>query len=201
MKYASLLVLYLLFGSGPFSFSGPVEMTTPHSDCSDGWRITGYYTPVETEFTTTDTREIDVHGHGKEVFNSQFLKTIFNDDEGFGEGWGRTRFGWYLGYYSHKWHRSEAPLDSHDHPLEPDTVAVDPKVIPRGSTVSIPDLPGDLGKLVFRSNDVGVSVHGKHIDVYTGEGREARRRMYQFTFEEDFKGLRRVCFEPQQPTH
>jgi 3D (Asp-Asp-Asp) domain-containing protein len=85
-------------------------------------------------------------------------------------------------------------MDAADKPLEPDTVAVDPKFIPAGRTVNIPDLPGDLGKLEFKSNDVGESVHGKHIDVYTGEGRDARRRMYRFTYEEDGKGLRRVCY-------
>jgi 3D (Asp-Asp-Asp) domain-containing protein len=168
--------------------------TTPN--CSDGWRITGYYTPIETDFTTTEIREIEIRGIGKESFNAEFLRTIFDDDEGYGEGWGKTRFGWYLGNYNGGWHKADAPLDANDRPLDPDTVAVDNSVVPRGSTVTIPGLPGDLGKLEFKSNDVGVSVHGKHIDVYTGEGRDARRRMYQFTYEEDWKGLQRVCFTP-----
>jgi 3D (Asp-Asp-Asp) domain-containing protein len=75
------------------------------------------------------------------------------------------------------------------------TVAVDNDVIPDGSTVQIPGLPGEWGQQKFKSNDVGVSVHGKHIDVYTGEGRDARRRMWQVTFEEEDKGLTRVCFQ------
>ena len=169
-------------------------------NCSDGWRITGYYTPVETDFTSTETREIEIKGYGKETFNADFLTTVFNDNEGFGEGWGKTRFGWYLGEYNGGWHKSDAPLDAHDKPLQADTVAVDNAVIPRGNTVTIPDLPGDLAKLEFKSTDVGVSVHGKHVDVYTGEGRQARRRMYQFTYEDDpedgGKGLTRVCFAP-----
>lgn len=172
-------------------------------NCSDGWRITGYYTPIETEFSTPETREIEIQGPNrttiKESFNAEFLKTIFDDDQGFGEGWGKTRFGWYLGNYNGGWHKADAPLDANDKPLKPDAVAVDRSVIPAGSTVIIPDLPGDLGKLVFESTDVGVSVHGKHIDVYTGEGREARRRMYTFTYEdqdENDKGLTRVCFQP-----
>lgn len=165
-------------------------------DCSDGWRITGYYTPVETDFKTADLREVEIVDLGKESFNSEFLRTVFDDDKGFGEGWGKTRFGWYIGYYRGRWHKADAPLDAHDKPLEPDTVAVDPAIIPNGSTVSIPDLPGDLGKLKFTSNDVGISVRGKHIDVYTGEGRDARRRMYRFTYEEDDKGLTRVCYVP-----
>lgn len=169
-------------------------------NCSDGWRITGYYTPVESDFKATEMREVEIRGVGKETFNVDFLKAIFDDDQGFGEGWGKTRFGWYLGNYRGRWHKSDAPLDANDNPLEPNTVAVDNKYIPAGSLVKIPELPGDLGKLEFRSTDVGVSVHGKHIDVYTGEGRDARRRMYRFTYEEDDKGLQRVCFVPA-PAH
>ena len=169
-------------------------------NCSDGWRITGYYTPIETDFTGTETREIEVKNSGKFTFNSDFLKVIFDDDKGYGEGWGKTRFGWYLGNYRGKWHKSDAPLDANDRPLEANTVAVDQLVIPPGSMVNIPNLPGELGKLEFRSNDVGVSVHGKHIDVYTGEGVDARRRMYKFTYEEEDKGLQKVCFAPPKPT-
>jgi 3D (Asp-Asp-Asp) domain-containing protein len=171
-------------------------------NCSDGWRITGYYTPVETDFASTETREVEIHGPGretiKETFNAEFLKTVFDDNEGFGEGWGKTRFGWYIGEYNGRWNKADAPLDANDKPLEADSVAVDRSVIPAGSTVTIPELPGDLGKLQFKSTDVGVSVHGKHVDVYTGEGREARRKMWRFTYEddEDGKGLTRVCFAP-----
>jgi len=165
-------------------------------DCSDGWRITGYYTPVETDFTSPETREIEVRGLGKQSFDADFLRTIFDEDKGYGEGWGKTHFGWYLGNYNGSWHKADAPLDANDKPLEANTVAVDNHLIPRGSTVEIPDLPGDLGQEKFQSNDVGVSVHGKHIDVYAGEGREARRRMWQVTYEDDDRGLTRVCFQP-----
>jgi 3D (Asp-Asp-Asp) domain-containing protein len=164
-------------------------------NCSDGWRITGYYTPVETDFSGGETREVDVRGYGKESFNSEFLKTIFDDDQGYGEGWGKTRFGWYLGEYNGRWHKADAPLDARDHPLKTNSVAVDHSFIPAGSIVNIPNLPGDLGKTQFESDDVGVSVHGKHIDVYTGEGRDARRRMWRVTFEDDDR-LQRVCFSP-----
>jgi 3D (Asp-Asp-Asp) domain-containing protein len=184
----------------------PIAKMMPASDpdqnCSEGWRITGYYTPVETDFDPSGTREIEVLGPDKqsfrENFNPEFLSTIFSEDVGYGEGWGKTRFGWYLGQYDGAWHKSDAPLDANDRPLEANTVAVDHQVIPRGSLVRIPDLPGGLGELEFISNDVGVSVHGKHIDVYTGEGREAGHRMYAFTYEEDDKGLQRVCFVPPQ---
>lgn len=207
MKAAVLLVIFLLLGFGIVALTGrdfpTVNASATNFSCSDGWRITGYYTPIETDYTSTETREIDVYGPNREVFkesfNTDFLNTVFNDNEGFGEGWGKTRFGWYIGEYNGRWHKADAPLDADDKPLQPDAVAVDRSVIPAGSIVTIPELPGDLGKLTFESTDVGVSVHGKHVDVYTGEGREARRRMYLFTYEdqdENDKGLTRVCFQP-----
>jgi 3D (Asp-Asp-Asp) domain-containing protein len=198
--FFSMVLLFLgggAFGSSSIRTTGQSALhDAAISDCSDGWRITGYYTPIESDFTGDGTREIEIRGFGAEKFNAEFLRTIFDDDKGFGEGWGKTRFGWYLGNYNGGWHKADAPLDANDRPLEADTVAVDPAVIPAGSLVKIPELPDDLGKLEFKSNDVGVSVHGKHIDVYTGEGREARRKMYRFTYEEDDKGLQRVCFAP-----
>ncbi|HYJ92498.1 MAG TPA: 3D domain-containing protein [Pyrinomonadaceae bacterium] len=206
MKAAVLLVTIVLLVLGIVAtakYETPtVNASAGKVNCSDGWRITGYYTPVEDDFTTPETREVEIRGLGretfKETFNADFLRTIFDDDKGYGEGWGKTRFGWYLGNYNGGWHKADAPLDANDKPLQADAVAVDRSVIPAGSTVTIPDLPGDLGKLVFKSTDVGVSVHGKHIDVYTGEGREARRKMWQFTYEddEDGKGLTTVCFQP-----
>ena len=45
------------------------------------------------------------------------------------------------------------------------------------------------------SDDVGVTVHGKHIDVYTGEGKDAERTMYRITFEDEDE-LQKVCFSP-----
>jgi len=190
------VIMQISAAERPFSGIGSSFDRSSGPSCSDGWRITGYFTPVESDYTSTEMVDIDIRGLGKMSFNAEFIKVVFNDDEGYGEGWGKTRFGWYLGEYNGRWHKADAPLDANDKPLEPDTVAVDNKLIPAGSVVSIPNLPGDLGKLEFKSNDVGVSVHGKHIDVYTGEGRDARRKMYRFTYEEDGKGLQRVCFSP-----
>lgn len=206
MKAAVLLPLVLLFfgiTGIPNHETSAAETAAASFSCSDGWRITGYYTPVETDFASTETHEIEILGSGretlKESFNVDFLNTVFDENAGYGEGWGKTRFGWYLGKYNGRWHKADAPLDANDKPLEPDSVAVDRSVVPAGSIVTMPDLPGDLSKLQFKSTDVGVTVHGKHIDVYTGEGREARRKMWRFTYEDDpdgGKGLTRVCFQP-----
>ena len=162
-------------------------------DCSDGWRITGYFTPLETDYDSTEMREIEVSGVGKMSFNAAFLKIVFDDEAGFGEAWGKTRFGWYLGNYNGKWHKSDAPLDANNAPLKTNSVAVDNKFIPNDSEVRIPGLPEEFATKTFIANDVGVSVHGKHIDVYCGEGKEAERKMYQVTFEDD--NVTEVCFK------
>lgn len=164
------------------------------SDCSVGWRITGYFTPIETDYNSADEREIEIKGVGKMKFNSDFLRTVFDEDEGFGEGWGKTRFGWYLGNYRGAWHKADAPLGANNSPLETNSIAVDNSLIPSDSIVSIPALPDGYGKKDFIADDVGVTVHGKHIDVYTGEGKAAEREMYRVTFEDDDQ-LQKVCFQ------
>lgn len=163
-------------------------------EASDGWRITGYFTPVETDYDSGQTREIEIKGVGREKFDSAFLDTVFDEDEGWGEGWGKTRFGWYLGNYDGSWHKSDAPLDANNHALLENSIAVDNKLIPAQSRVKIPSLPGEFGATTFIANDVGVTVHGKHIDIYCGEGKEAERKMYRVTFEDE-DNLVRIFFQ------
>jgi len=170
--------------------------TNEPANYSEGWRITGYFTPIETDYDSGKKTEVDVVGVGKMSLDSDFVKVIFDNEVGFGEGWGKTRFGWYLGNYSDSWHKSSDPLDANNSPLRQNSIAVDNKLIPNNSIVTIPGLPGDYGKKQFIANDVGVSVHGKHIDIYTGEGKEAQREMYRVTFEDETHDLQRVCFEP-----
>ncbi|MGI8786262.1 MAG: 3D domain-containing protein [Pyrinomonadaceae bacterium] len=162
-------------------------------ECSEGWRVTGYFTPIETDYDSADVREIEIKNVGKMKFNAEFLNVVFSEEAGFGEGWGKTRFGWYLGNYHGAWHKSDDPLDANNSPLQANSVAVDNSVISTDSIVKIPALPGEFGKEIFVANDVGVTVHGKHIDVYTGEGKEAERKMYSVTFEDD--NLTEVCFK------
>ena len=138
--------------------------------------------------------EIEVGGE-KFSFNAEFAKVVFDEEKGFGEGWGKTRFGWYLGNYNGAWHRSGDPLDANNSPLKANSVAVDNSLIPNDSVVTIPGLPGELSGQKFVANDVGVTVHGKHIDVYTGEGKDAEREMYRVTFEDE-GDLQEVCFQP-----
>lgn len=192
-------ILVFIFAASAFTIA-LTAMAFDHSgkstndfECSDGWRITGYFTPLETDYNSPEMREVEIKTVGKMSFNVDFLNTVFDEEKGYGEGWGKTRFGWYLGNYDGAWHKSDAPLDANNAPLETNSVAVDNAVIPNGSSVLIPGLPDVFGKEKFIANDVGVTVHGKHIDVYTGEGKEAEKEMYRVTFEDE--NLLRVCFQ------
>ena len=162
-------------------------------NCSDGWRTTGYFTPIETDYKTEPLTEVEIKDVGKMSFNADFVRVVFDEEQGFGEGWGRTRFGWYLGNYNGAWHKSSDALDANNSPLKANSVAVDNSLIPNNSVVTIPNLPGDWSRTQFIANDVGVTVHGKHIDIYTGEGKDAESAMYRVTFE-DPENLQRVCF-------
>ena len=197
--YFLAIVIILVTGLGIAVMpKSKAELNVPPADemhCSEGWRITGYFTPVEGDYNSGQTTEVDVRGVGKMSFDAEFVRTVFDEQKGFGEGWGKTRFGWYLGNYDDAWHKSDEPLDANNSPLKTNSVAVDTSLIPNDSTVEIPGLPGDFGQEKFVANDVGVTVHGKHIDVYTGEGEQARRQMYRVTFEDD-DDLQQVCFAP-----
>jgi 3D (Asp-Asp-Asp) domain-containing protein len=196
--YSAAIVVVLIGGAiGEVLSRSNAEQNGPLADathCSEGWRITGYFTPIEMDYDSGQMTEIEVGRWGKMSFDSEFLRTVFDGDEGFGEGWGKTRFGWYLGNYNGTWHKADAPLDANNSPLRTNSIAVDNSLIPNDSAVTIPGLPDEFGKTDFVANDVGVTVRGKHIDVYTGEGKEAQREMYRVTFEDDNE-LQRVCFE------
>jgi 3D (Asp-Asp-Asp) domain-containing protein len=184
-----IAVIFMSERSLKTSLAEAASADTMH--CSEGWRLTGYFTPIENDYTSTEMTELDVAGVGRVSLNAEFVRVVFDEGKGFGEGWGKTRFGWYLGNYDGAWHRSPEPLDAHNSPLQPNSVAVDNSLIPDGSTVIIPRI---LGSEKLIADDVGVTVHGKHIDIYTGEGQAARREMYHVTFEDDDE-LQEVCFQ------
>jgi 3D (Asp-Asp-Asp) domain-containing protein len=195
LMFCATVLSAFLFATSAFYIGAGADFLPSDSDtCSDGWRITGYFTPVETDYKSGEMTEIEVAKVGSMSFDAQFVRTVFDESKGFGEGWGKTRFGWYLGNYGGRWHKADAPLDANNAPLRTNSVAVDNSLIPNDSTVTIPGLPGAFGSEKFIANDVGVTVHGKHIDVYTGEGREAGLAMYRVTFEDD--DLQKVCFKP-----
>jgi len=150
--------------------------------CQSNWKTTGFYTPFEKDFPILDKKDISVKNYKSLAFNKSFLKTIKT------EGWGKTRFGWYLGFYSNQWHKSDSPLNSLGHPLKIGAIAVDNNFIAKNTLVSIPQIQTILGISQFHAVDVGSAIKKQHIDIYTGEGDKAKMLSYKVT------GKHQVCF-------
>lgn len=171
MTYALLrfapMVLFLVAAQSCASMSAP---------CSDDWYVTGYYTPHETDYNGGRDSVI-IDRSMKTDFPESFLKDVKL------EGWGKTRFGWYLGYYSSRWHQSDQPLDSRGRALVLGTAAIDPKVVAQGSTVTIQSDHPFLKSRDFTASDVGQMINNKHIDIYAGEGLSARNTTLALTGE------------------
>ena len=149
--------------------------------CDDSWKVTGFYTPVESDFSYQNKSTIKLKSGTRQTFGADFLKAVKM------EGWGRTRFGWYLGYYSKQWHRSNKPLNAKGKPLVIGVVAVDNRVVSKGTQLSIPGLKSSFGIDQFVADDVGSGIKSRHVDVYTGEGNAAREMTYKIT------GRQKVC--------
>jgi 3D (Asp-Asp-Asp) domain-containing protein len=143
------------------------------SDCTAGWYITGYFTPLESDYSG---RLVTVHIDGAPYkFKEDFVAEIKT------EGWGRTDLGSYLGWYSDLFYLSEKPLDAKGNELGINTVAVDPSLIAADSNLTIPSLPEPWDMVVFTASDTGTAIIGKHVDVYTGEGKAAHDETYRIT--------------------
>ena len=145
------------------------------AECSSQWYVTGYFTPIEEDYPQSDKTIITVEKLGDSEHASEFLKTVMI------EGWGKTRAGWYLGRFANKWHRSEHPLNALGKPLSTGSIATDSKVIPAGAILRIPSLPHTLKDQLYVSDDVGSAIKNMHIDVYTGEGKQAEKTTFEIT--------------------
>jgi 3D (Asp-Asp-Asp) domain-containing protein len=154
--------------------------------CSEGWYITGYYIPREDELPDT-AEQISVERMGDLSFSQKFLSEIRT------EGWGITRFGWALGYYSGRWHRSDVgALDAAGNLLVDGAIAIDRALIPPGADVQISTLPTPWATKTFRATDIGNGIVGQHIDVFTGTGLAAEEETFRITSNNN-----RVCFMSQ----
>src|ERR1051325_10015713 len=180
MKYLICIAIALLMALYRYHFTG---QTQSKSSCSEGWYITGYYIPREDELPG-DMQEINVERVGNLSFSQEFLNETRT------EGWGITRFGWALGYYSGGWHRSDrGALDASGNLLSEGMIAIDRTLIPPGAEVQISTLPSPWSTKTFRATDVGVGITGQHIDVFTGMGRAAEEETFRITSNNN-----RVCF-------
>jgi 3D (Asp-Asp-Asp) domain-containing protein len=150
--------------------------------CHSSWKTTGFYTPLAKDFPSHLNKKIAIRNYQSLAFNSYFLKSVKL------EGWGKTRFGWYLGHYSNQWHKANNPLNALGHPLKVGAIAVDNKLITKNTLVNIPNIQSILGIDQFHAVDVGSAIKNKHIDIYTGEGDNARKLSYKVT------GKHQVCY-------
>ncbi len=162
-------------------FLAVISLSTHGSVCSPNWKITGYYSPIETDFPLAQNAFVHVQNLSRVKFNKLFLKEVKL------EGWGKTRYGWYLGYFANKWHKSTIPLDSRGHHLQLGAVAIDKQYLKMGHKISIPQVNNMLGVPWFVARDTGSAIKHKHIDVYTGEGKLAKKTSWQVT------GKKQVC--------
>jgi len=187
MKYLICIGIVLLMTLYHYGFTA---QTQSKSTCSEGWYITGYYIPREDELPG-DTQEIYVERVGNLSFSQEFLNETRT------EGWGITRFGWALGYYSGGWHRSDSgALDASGNLLSEGAIAIDPTLIPPGAQVQISTLPSPWSSKTFRATDIGNGISGQHIDVFTGTGSNAEQETFRITSDNN-----RVCYASKEAAY
>lgn len=182
-----------------------------------GWKVTGYYTPLEGDYDEKVLKTVKIEEGGQRTFRAQFLKDVETGNcvrrsissrfkhsrRGLGKNSAR-RLCWILWWHlapkvRHQTlfllcisgmlneNNSKNPLDANGGDLNLHSVAVDPKLIPFGTKLSIPTLPGSLCDRIFEAVDIGAvqgegaGVKGKHIDVYCGEGKAAQELTYKIT--------------------
>ena len=141
--------------------------------CSSDWYVTGYFIPLEHEFSDKFITII-INGDTRE-FRQDFVDTIKI------EGWGETLSGDYLGWYDNSFHIENNALDLDGEILEVGKIAVDTTIIDHDALVTIPTLPEPWNKIVFIASDEGTSIKGKHIDVFTGAGNDAKEEAFRIT--------------------
>ena len=149
-------------------------------NCTADWYVTGYSTPVESDYNGSKLL-VKVISHSSVVQGREFYKSFLHDVKV--EGWGRTLEGDYVGLDTNdkQWHSSPYPVGSTDGPLRPHNIAVDPNLIRIGQKLVISTLPAPWNKITLIAEDVGPDIKGKHIDVYTGEGKNAGEETFRIT--------------------
>lgn len=143
------------------------------ASCSDGWYVTGYFVPVEIDYG--DNFISVIIDEKPREFRKDFVDTVKI------EGWGKTVSGDYLGWYDDSFHISKTALDQNGEPLVAGTIAVDNEIIDGGTELMISTLPEPWNEIVLLSADEGPSIKGKHIDLFTGEGKLAENETFRVT--------------------
>jgi 3D (Asp-Asp-Asp) domain-containing protein len=184
----SLFIIFILISSNAtldksiyttvFATSSLSSALNP--ECSDDWFVTGYYTPWEEDFTSNNKEKVIVNGIGERSYNKQFLEHVER------EGDGKTLEGFYIkpngdNTYNNLPHSTDYLGNKMSY--DPVTVAVDPEIIPLGSMLTIPTLPPPWNNKSYVASDIGISIEGKHIDVWAGEGKRSDEETYKITSE------------------
>jgi len=151
-------------------------------NCSSGWQISTYFTPIETDFNGSKKTISALNGlmnngsnGGTISVNSTSLVSIstFTSflDAVQEYGWGKTKDGSYLGYYDNKYYIASHPENSIGTTLRIGDIAVDPSLVPLGMKVTLPTLKAPWNNMTFTASDTGTSIKGKHVSIYIGEGK------------------------------
>lgn len=146
---------------------------TEDKNCDKGWYITGYFLPIESDYNG-NTVEIKIEDKSY-LYKNEFVNDVKK------EGWGRTSEGNYLGWYSNEFHLNEIPLDSFGNELLVGDIAVDPSIIEFETRIIISTLIEPWNEIILVATDIGPSIKEKHIDVYTGEGKDAEKETFRIT--------------------
>ena len=144
-----------------------------YTSCNDGWYLTGYFTPVESEYSGNFVT-INIDDSSRE-FRQDFVDAVQI------EGWGKTLYGDYLGWYANSFHLSNNALDLDGEVLTAGKIAIDTTILDHDAKVVIPTLPEPWNEIIFISSDEGTSIKGKHIDLFTGEGKLAEDETFRVT--------------------
>jgi 3D (Asp-Asp-Asp) domain-containing protein len=148
--------------------------------CTKGWYITGYFTPIESDYNGSK-QLISVIAPTSVVQERAFYKSFLHEVQI--EGWGRTLAGDYIGLVTNdkQWHSASNPTGASGEPLMQHTVAVDPNILKMGQKLRIPTLPEPWNTTTLTAADVGPDIKGKHLDVFTGDGKNAGKETRRIT--------------------
>lgn len=136
-----------------------------------GWKIIGFYTPHESDFSG-EPKNVTLEDGTTRIFKSDFVSTVDT------EGWGKTESGDYLGESDGVYKISDRPLDFRGNELEKfSSAGVDLDVIPEGTDLFLPLILSPWNEHTYKAIDIGPSVKGKVVNIYTGEGKEAETDM------------------------
>ncbi len=161
MKFVILLAI-VAFAVAEDSFSKLTE-------CSDGWRITGYYVPNEKDFTGQKVN-IKVGGTTYSL-KEKFVRAVKM------QGSGYTEEGWIL---SCCWQKRSSIIGACGKPLNKlAAVARDSNLFKCKQCLKInTEL---LKSYSFAALDTGGAIKGKHLDVFCGSGVEGRQLANKIT--------------------